>query len=347
MFINSLIKKSHSGKVNHKNVTRRNYSNDRITPNLLFPITANPTWDSLTFGGPSPMNNCHNNYAVAASPKKLPNHNKTSVQLMSDIHLEYKDLSHISDITDKDEMNNFFLTIITPSAPMLMLCGDVGQPFTRIYRQFMEFCSNNFERVFVVAGNHEYFGERGMEAVDRQIGSIADDYPNLYYLNNDVKKLTDQWEIIGTTLWTNIPVEHRDYIKRCMNDYDHIIANGKPITPNFISGLFHKNLELVKRLVEERPHKKLIIMSHHLPSFKAIAPEYKDSLINYAFASDLDEFIREHPNIKKWCFGHTHSPIDERIELCQLLCNPNPFASNARYAKQYVRKDYTVTIKLD
>jgi predicted phosphodiesterase len=40
---------------------------------------------------------------------------------------------------------------------VLVLAGDVGRPDRRGYRDFLHYCSQRWEKVFVVAGNHEFY----------------------------------------------------------------------------------------------------------------------------------------------------------------------------------------------
>ena len=73
----------------------------------------------------------------------------TKFQYISDIHLE----------THHNTSKNIFEKILKPSAPYLVLCGDIGYPGAELYKPFLEYCSKNFERVFYIAGNHEFYND--------------------------------------------------------------------------------------------------------------------------------------------------------------------------------------------
>ena len=64
-----------------------------------------------------------------------------SIQIISDIHLE---------IVKK-------FTII-PKAPYLALLGDIGDPGTGRYSDFLREQARQFEKVFVLIGNHSCYG---------------------------------------------------------------------------------------------------------------------------------------------------------------------------------------------
>jgi len=69
------------------------------------------------------------------------------VQYISDIHLElYKDLPEAA-----------FVNFITPDAPYLALCGDIGIPDFKNYEKFISWCAPRWNKIFIIAGNHEYY----------------------------------------------------------------------------------------------------------------------------------------------------------------------------------------------
>lgn len=47
--------------------------------------------------------------------------------------------------------------LITPSAPILGLLGDIGNPALPTYRDFLYHQATRFKLVLVLAGNHEYY----------------------------------------------------------------------------------------------------------------------------------------------------------------------------------------------
>ena len=66
-----------------------------------------------------------------------------SIQVISDIHLE---------------KNYYNLTeLIQPNANYLMITGDIWLPYLSHYTQFLKECSQNFEKVFIISGNLEYY----------------------------------------------------------------------------------------------------------------------------------------------------------------------------------------------
>ena len=73
----------------------------------------------------------------------------TNFQIVSDLHIEYKS----NDVPDP-------LTLITPSADILILAGDIGSFYQ--YDQLKTFLINlcpYFKVVVYVPGNHEYYNK--------------------------------------------------------------------------------------------------------------------------------------------------------------------------------------------
>ena len=72
----------------------------------------------------------------------------------------------------------------------------------------------------------------------------------------------------------------------------------------------------------EYPDKKIVVVTHHVPSLKGIELEYQTDALTPAYASNLDDFILEHSNIKLWVHGHTHHKSQYEIGGTKLVCNP-------------------------
>lgn len=79
-------------------------------------------------------------------------------------------------------------------------------------------------------------------------------------------------------------------------------------------------------LIESRPLRKFVVLGHHAPSKKSTKPRYeKDVHMNGGYSSNLEEFMKEHPQIKLWCHGHTHHSFDYEVEKCRVFANPRGY----------------------
>lgn len=257
---------------------------------------------------------------------------KLSFQLVSDLHLEYYDKIHFNDF-------------IIPKASNLIIAGDIGYQHLDNYNTFMESCSESFDKVFMVLGNHDYYNYKSkeiltMEDIETNIKTIIEKYNNIHLLHNDVYEFND-YVILGTVLWSNIPFNMAKYVQNNINDYNYIYDDKlKPITPNKINYLHYKNVEWLEKMIGKYLNKKIIVITHHLPSFKLISPKYYNNLFNCAFATDLEYLMKD--NVLYWCCGHTHTSCSTVINNCKLFVNPKGYPinnnqnENQSYDKQFI-----------
>jgi predicted phosphodiesterase len=120
----------------------------------------------------------------------------TNFQIVSDLHIEY----------NSNKVPNP-LTLITPSADILILAGDIGSFYK--HEQLSKFLFNlcpYFKVVIYIPGNHEYYKVEGYETKSmytliqnfiKNMKSIS----NLYILNKSSVQIGDVY-IAGCTLWS-------------------------------------------------------------------------------------------------------------------------------------------------
>lgn len=117
-----------------------------------------------------------------------------SIRIVSDIHLE------------KPTQLAMYNSIQPTPMKYLALLGDIGDPSRPNYREFLLKQAGAYEQVFLVAGNHEYYG-KCYQRVNDLIKSICDQASNIQFLNNSKFKINAATpiNIIGGTLWSHIP----------------------------------------------------------------------------------------------------------------------------------------------
>ena len=93
-----------------------------------------------------------------------------------------------------------------------------------------------------------------------------------------------------------------------------------------------RSVEYIKQVIRnstDRDHyleKDVIVVTHHSPSHRSIAPEYKnEELMNGAFHNQLDYLMELADNIKLWIHGHTHTAFDYTIGITNVVCNPRGY----------------------
>lgn len=224
-----------------------------------------------------------------------------SIQYVSDLHLERK--------------GNTFprLKIVSTN---LALCGDIGDPSKQNYQSFLGYCSLNYKNVFLVAGNHEYHGSKTIQDTNAMIADVTSKYPNVWFLNDNSQTLYD-YQVYGTVLWTDAKASSRRSPKQPSS------SAGKFIT-NFFQVQHQLHMKKLRKFLSEKKQDKIILLSHHLPSYQLIIPKYhaaRYKKYQKYFASHLDSFILSNNQIKYWICGHSHS-VNE-IQIGNTLCAIN------------------------
>lgn len=229
------------------------------------------------------------------------------IQYVSDLHLEFYD--------------RLPANLLKPEADILCIAGDVGFPYSAIYEEFLIRLNEQFKKIFLITGNHEYYNSRGnrhhtMEEIDNRIRQIITTLKltNITYLDNEYEDY-EGYRFVGSTLWSKCEKPVVDY---CVNDFRVI----KEMTVDLYNELHNVSREFLKSSIITESPLPVIVITHHLPSFQLIADEYKDCKgLNKYFASNSDDLFV--PTIKVWIYGHTHIGSDRVSKIgIRFACNP-------------------------
>lgn len=232
-----------------------------------------------------------------------------------------------------------------------VICGDISG----YYSKTAKWLERNVKRGVFVAGNHIVYNRSG-HSLQYQLKQFEDNFPlaaPVSFLNNGYK-IVDDVVFVGGTLWTDYCLfgeDRKDLSKwnaiRNMNDfkYGHMnfeenVSHEKTpqkikMRPEDCEEMFHRTVACIDEVCCRFPDKKIVVVTHHAPSEQSISVVYRNDILNPAFASNLENFILDRPNIKLWCHGHIHSASDYTIGNCRVICNPRG------YAKYYESAEYT------
>lgn len=225
-------------------------------------------------------------------------------QYASDLHLEFRSERQVAALIDSLQRH----------APYLVLAGDVGDPFRPSYALLLTAAASRFDRVFLIAGNHEFYGTSLGEAAAR-IREVVSALPNVHFLDNEAFTHPSlPVHVFGGTMWSHVTDEEQTSVEAILNDYARIRGFGVQTSRNehmaFVDLL---EAELDARREDDKP---FLVISHYLPLLRLIHPRYRDSAVNSAFATDVR--LAEDPRIASWIYGHTHTPrLGPRF-----FCNP-------------------------
>lgn len=256
-------------------------------------------------------------------------------QLLSDIHLEFG-----------------LCKSFKPIADYLILAGDIGYPEHDNFKIFLTEKSKLFNKIFYVAGNHEYY-QNWKKGKNKHIDTIEETNvkikeiikesgDNIYFLNNDYHDLTPGLRIVGSTLWSHIK-------KNTPGISDSLQIYSEPnllVTDDFLRTTHMANVEFIKNQIQEATEKniKLIMITHHLPSEQLVLEKYNIEYPTYVshFASNLDYLIKD--PIKVWCAGHSHGFNYKKINNVDCWVNAYGYPKEDRNG---AKLEFSFTLDLD
>lgn len=225
------------------------------------------------------------------------------VQILSDLHLEY----------DRDGGEAFAHTVPV-LGDVLILGGDLiplraADPVRRVLRWFCD----RFAHVIFVLGNHEYYGTHPADA-QALLAACAQKIPNLHVLNPGVVSI-DGIRFVGATLWFPDTPDEVLY-RSTLNDF-RLIADFVP----WVHDTHVEHLAFLKTNI--RPGD--VVVTHHLPHPRSIAPQYAGSSLNRFFLAEDAAGLVERSGARLWIHGHTHVPCDYVIGKTRVVCNPRGY----------------------
>lgn len=249
------------------------------------------------------------------------------IQYISDIHLEL--------------LEEF--PKIKVLAEHICLCGDIGYPWTQIYKDFIRYCSENYTNVFVIFGNHEYYSKRKITMVEIQNHILS--FPeNVYYLNNTClylhkikgtvckqpKNKSHYIKIIGSTLWSNIDGNAAYRV----NDYYQIkISPTRDLERRDTLEMFHVSKRYILQEIESEPNVPCILMTHH-GTHELCNGKYEMNSFSTAFVTHIPE-IFDNANLIAAINGHTHSSINCTVGTSNIKLLANCYGYKHETPREY------------
>ena len=243
------------------------------------------------------------------------------IAICSDIHNEFDMWKPINDV----------------SADTLILAGDIDvinniYPKKLSQLKFFAQCSKLYKNVIYVVGNHEYY-HGDFQCVFKHVKETLQKFDNIHVLNNEYVKIDDM-VFFGSTLWTNCDNENPIYmmeIERIMNDFYYISNGDRKFTVEDSIQEFKKSFKFLRDNLWKFKKDKVVVVTHHSPSYRSVPEEFKyDYALNSAYASNLDQFILDRPQIKCWVYGHSHTPKDFTIGETMLINNARGYVGRER-----------------
>lgn len=174
-----------------------------------------------------------------------------------------------------DLSHDHFSKFVRPNnSPYLALLGNVGSPFRQRTHEFLEYCTQRWDRVFWIAGPHElgYFPSSvsypsfrvNMDSMEEK----CQKWQNLSVLNQTGTTIQGI-QILGITLWTPV-TPYRVEGKYNQPEFKYIRKPSSTVTPLEVAEWHAEDVEFLRcKLNTNTP---TVVLSHHLPHPSLLSP---------------------------------------------------------------------------
>ncbi len=222
-------------------------------------------------------------------------------------------------------------------ADVVVLAGDIG-----VGVEGLRWAGESFPGtpVVYVPGNHEFYGHD--VAILERLRAEAP--ANVHVLDDEQAEIGGV-RFLGCVLWSDFALhgEARQAsamrsASTDMNDFAQIRRGDRAFQPrDALEWHLRSRRWLAERLCEPFAG-QTVVVTHHAPSPRSIAPRYAGSPLSPAFASDL-ESLMETWDIALWVHGHLHDSFDYEVAGTRVVCNPrgyHPYWLNGAFARGLV-----------
>lgn len=232
-------------------------------------------------------------------------------QVLSDLHLELG-----------QQYSTFQIPV---QAGCLILAGDIGR--LQDYQPFLEFLHiqcQNFQHVFFILGNHEFYGITRVEGLQlaAKLSQEIVLQGRLVILERDRFDFPGaNITLLGCTLHSHISQDSRDIVQSKVKDFsrilqwtvdDHNAAHEKDLCwiRDEIKSI--RDQEFTTQMGNGQPRRKIVVVTHHAPIRKGSSkPEHENNPWSDGFATELltpgtTKIPNPLLNVEWFVFGHTH-----------------------------------------
>jgi 3',5'-cyclic AMP phosphodiesterase CpdA len=242
------------------------------------------------------------------------------IAILSDLHLEFEP---------------FTVHAASRDADVVVLAGDIHNGVEALHWARRSFPD---QAIVQIAGNHEFFGaclQRLLVDMREAAGELG-----IHFLENACVVI-DGVKFMGATLWTDfelftvpgrphrMPAEAAKLLmQRRLIDYslirwqDERDALERILTPDDSAALHRGSRDWLADQLAAPFDGPRVVVTHHLPSWRSVAPAFIGAVSNAGFASDVDSLFGP---AALWVHGHTHHSFDYRAGQTRVVANPRGY----------------------
>jgi predicted phosphodiesterase len=247
---------------------------------------------------------------------------------------------------------------------VVVLAGDIDTPGRNAVHWAARASTFGGKPVMLVPGNHEFYGcELADELRAMREAAVG---TNVHVLSRDSVDI-EGVRFLGATLWTDFavavgnesePISYYadsdvaralDAARKQVMDFRRIELSvdlhrsesqveqaRRRLTPEDTLAWHWIERDWLRRELEFGSCGPIVVVTHHGPSRKSIAPRFASDWVTPAFVSDLPaEFFdarsmwlagtEQRAGPVLWIHGHTHAAFDYRLGGCRIVSNPRGY----------------------
>lgn len=212
---------------------------------------------------------------------------------------------------------------------VVVLAGDICEGVAGIEWAVQAFPARP---IVFVPGNHEYYEAR-MDALAADLRACAERLaPGRLHVLDRGAVVIDGVRFVGATLWTDYRLfgdaqAAMRYSQPRLLDYHRILVAGEDgqdrlLTPEDTVRLHGPARQYLALALASGDPRKTVVVTHHGPHPKSIAPQFADDLTSAGFISDLGPMMGR---AALWVHGHTHVSFDYAVSGTRIVCNPRGY----------------------
>lgn len=245
------------------------------------------------------------------------------IQLLSDLHFErYRDERPLGPAD------------VATEADIVVIAGDIDGVERSVASAIGLFPRT--ELIVMIGGNHEHYGTG--QSIDDGLEEMRDNAKHYSRNGRRVVVLEDEACVVdvrgcpvrflGSTLWSDFnlygnPYRDASLVARALNDYRLITGRETLglLSPAEVRSRHAVSAGFIARELAIPHQGPTVVVTHHLPSARSIAPVYRDDHISAGFASNDDYLVGMGATL--WIHGHTHTGCSYRdASGTAVVCNP-------------------------
>jgi Calcineurin-like phosphoesterase len=244
------------------------------------------------------------------------------IAVMSDLHLELDARRSEETVRPQDAGTAFEFSHKPPqpNADLLIVAGDVHTGALGIDWVLRHFSMP----AIVIGGNHEPFGHELFRIIQVNREKASTTNGRVTFLERGTwetgRPAGKKVRVIGATLWTDFrlygtPSLSMQLAQDQLDDFKLIkIERGyklRPLQPADTARLHAASLAFLRKELSRQFDGKTIVVTHHAPSPRSVAPRFQNNPLNPPFASNLEALIeRYEPTL--WIHGHIYASGEDR-----------------------------------